>query len=152
MLFLCFFFQMQKSGMDNYTGSVKVISNLTKNSKCGSKKTLFALALPVCDTDHCVQNKPQWKVRPAEGKRWERKGCKARVVTRPSISHEYLEHVRDAQSAKQMGNAIKTFLNVIQRWIIWLLTERFYFTLSLWKTEKNVAYVNCVRQHSYTVH
>lgn len=91
--------------MNDSANSIRIDRLSDQNYHMWMQKITSLLAL--CNLDHCLEDDPlRGKSEPAVQRKWERKGHKARAVIRLSLSDEPLEHVRDAQSAKHMWNAI----------------------------------------------
>ena len=112
-------------------------------------KQRIKLVLAYCNLDNQITNDPPSASR-KNYKVWKKSDARARAIIGLSLSDEYVEHVRDFTTAKNMWKAI---LNVFERHSILnrLSARRDFYTVTMNENEKMLTYVNRVRQLASTL-
>ena len=125
-------------------GSVRIDKLTDANFYVWKQKIQLLLALRDVD-QYIIEGRVPSDEHPEERRKWVRGDRKAKALIGLSLSDEHLEHVRDAESAREMWESI---LNVFERHTLLnkLAARREFYTVKMFQGEKVLAYINRVKQ------
>ena len=139
MKFICTKMEDQGGG-----GSIRIDKLTDSNFYVWKQKIQLLLALRDVD-QYIIEGRVPSDENPDERRKWIRGDSKAKALIGLSLSDEHLEHVRDAETAREMWESI---LNVFERHTLLnkLAARREFYTVKMFQGEKVLAYINRVKQ------